>query len=455
MSSLTAKQTADLNNAILNYLRPLVPTETINLLQKSLNINEITNDNQLLQKKWSAIIKLQKKIIDLETQLNHISSVKLVTHDPTNTAAPTTNNLLKFNWLPSNVRKTLNNSSSITSISVHPSLPVFVSGAIDGTFTVWNLLDLTQPVKQIQAHSKSLNNLAISPDPLDFNDNNHVLVTCGSDLFIKIWDLKTFKLLRTLNGHEHIVSSVVFKDSYHIFSCSRDNSIKLWDLKSGWCLRSFIGHSDWVRCLDIANSEYLLSGSNDQSIRLSHGESGTGLGLMLGHNQVIETVKFVPMGANKLIDKFNQFNIVENDETYNKLGFKYAVSGGRDDMINLWYLPLPILRPHNHPLPSSNPQGQLIKTFKGHKSWVKKLIFHPNNKILISASDDKSIKFWSLESFECLHTLENHNGFVNTIEFASPIYENRDKFHNDEEINENMRCIFLSGGSDSQIKLYE
>lgn len=457
MSLLTGKQKEVLNNSILNYLQPLVPEGTLIEVQKSLHIDQITDDNDLLPKKWNAILRLQKKILDLESQLSQLSHV-----NSTNLSffATTNQELTKLNWAPTKTKKTLNHDSSITSLVIHPNLPQLIAGSSNGSFTIWNLLDLVQPITTVKAHTKSINAMDISPEKLPMFDNAHVLVTCGSDLYIKIWDLKTFKLLRTFTGHEHVVSSIVFQGDDKIFTCSRDRSIKYWDLKLGWCLKSFIGHSDWVRSLDIINNEFILSGSNDQSIRLSHGESGTGLGLMI-HNQVVEAVKFIPRIGNKYVDKLNDVVEINKDdlEIYEKLGYKYAVSGGRDDAIHIWLLPLPILRPHNHPLPSSNPHGILIRTLVGHKSWVKDLQLHPNGRILISCSDDKSVKFWDLETGDCVKTLEGHDGFVNTIAWAPSIYENKkeaeEKLEDEAYINENMRCIFASGSTDQTVKVWD
>jgi platelet-activating factor acetylhydrolase IB subunit alpha len=36
-------------------------------------------------------------------------------------------------------------------------------------------------------------------------------------------------------------------------------------------------------------------------------------------------------------------------------------------------------------------------TFIGHDGWVNDLVFHPNGKYLLSASDDKSVRIWDLE----------------------------------------------------------
>lgn len=458
MSHLTDKQKADLHNSILNYLQPLISQEAVlDSLQRDLNVPKVVDDNQLLQKKWTAILRLQKKITQLQGQVDQLSKINDQSAESGFLSSTTDSNLTKFNWIPSKVKKSLTHTSNVTSVKIHPRLPQLVTATSQGTFNCWDLLDLTQPTISIQAHTRGINAIAISPEKLEFNNNNHVLVTCGSDLYIKVWDILTGKLIRTLSGHEHVVSDVVFKNEHVIFTCSRDTTIKIWDIQTGWCLKSFVGHSDWVRTLDIIAGEYLLSGSNDQSVRLSHGDSGTGLGLMIGHNQVVECVKFVPMISNKWIDSLNKLEYQGDDAMYRQLGFKYAVSGGRDDRINIWLLPQPIIRPHNNPAPSSNPHGQVVKTLIGHKSWVRDIAFHPNGKLLISCSDDKTIRFWDLETGDCIRTLVGHEGFINTIEWAPSICETlEDRLTDDETvINDNMRCILASGSTDQMVKIWD
>ncbi len=48
---------------------------------------------------------------------------------------------------------------------------------------------------------------------------------------IKLWDFQTYECVKTLQGHDHNVSSVAFVPSGdHIVSCSRDRSIKVLNM---------------------------------------------------------------------------------------------------------------------------------------------------------------------------------------------------------------------------------
>lgn len=554
MSFLNQRQEEELKKSVIQYLTPLLKSENTNkenengallndellnqlttkLLDVSYTDYEIKYKNTLpsnyLEKKWSTVLKLQKKIVDLENEVAAKSGIitdlkKLnLSNDINSFSASASNSTdnnnngadIKINWVPSKVKNVLKlYNSSITSIAIHPLKPIVASASNDGMITIWNILDLSQPELIIRnAHTRTINSLAFTPyeislSNLNNNNNNNsnnrhenkansnsqilqgskiYLASCSSDLYIKIWDIDnsthntdssmgtvptTRTPVRTLVGHDHIISKIQFNPSnpLELVSCSRDKSIKIWDLTKNLCIKTFIGHSEWVRCIDIKN-EYVLSCSNDHSIRLSHLSSGTGIGLMIGHKQVVETCKFIPMESNKYLDlltnkllnsvnaingttgtgdSFNANSIV-NNKLYEKLGYKYAISGGRDDLIQIWLLPLPEFRPHRPPLPSLNPQGLLILTLNEHSSWVRSIDFHPNGEVFSTCSDDKSIKIWNfkklsklskiidhdgqdndnsnkenlklindLSDFHSIDNLKSHNGFVNCIQFAPPV----------------------------------
>ncbi len=52
--------------------------------------------------------------------------------------------------------------------------------------------------------------------------------------------------MRTLTGHDHMVSSVAFDTKDMLASGSLDKTIKLWNKNSGVLLRTLTGHGDWV-----------------------------------------------------------------------------------------------------------------------------------------------------------------------------------------------------------------
>ena len=82
---------------------------------------------------------------------------------------------------------------------------------------------------------------------VSFSSNEKYLLSCSMDNTIKIWDVSTGLLIRTLEGHNHSVQSAEFSNNLkYVLSASLDKTIKLWDTETGNPIRSFAGHTKGV-----------------------------------------------------------------------------------------------------------------------------------------------------------------------------------------------------------------
>ena len=79
---------------------------------------------------------------------------------------------------------------------------------------------------------------------------------------IKIWDLKTFQEIKTLEGHFDQISSIVLlSNNKYIISASYDRTIRLWDITSGKELQRFEGYRYWIFSLTtFFNDRYIAFG---------------------------------------------------------------------------------------------------------------------------------------------------------------------------------------------------
>ena len=62
--------------------------------------------------------------------------------------------------------------------------------------------------------------------------------------------------------------------------------------------------------------------------------------------------------------------------------------------------------------------GTCVRTLTGHDNWVRALVFHPNGKLLLSASDDKTVRIWELATGRCSKTIEAHAHFVTCMSWG-------------------------------------
>lgn len=510
---LTKRQQEDLNKAIVQYIKgkgEVVSSSIIEDLCVILGVDADQSEEVVpnyLEKKWTAVLRLQKRIHDLENELDDLKK------EPKSPAFQEGMRFSSKDWIPSEVQRTINllPTQTVNCLSLHPVLPILVAGCSDGSLIIWNLVsELTDiPKRMINAHTRGVTDMTWSSIPLDLasayskNENNaYLLATTSNDSTIKIWEGNSFNHVRTLSGHEHTVSSAVFSMSQPsvLYSASRDKSVKEWDILNGFCLNTFVGHSDWVRGIDcfsaaghkdivipskltVPSSDFIVTCSNDQSVRLTHAKSGRGLALLLGHKHVVECVKILPRQYHKLLDEF----LIKNSSIYPQIpkeiiqgldslyvfGFRYCLTGGRDNCVYLWLFPPISDSRHDGPSPSAfnNSKGWLLIEMTEHKSWVRSLDIHPSGRYIFSGSDDKTVKVWDLQTLsnskilDSLRTLTGHQGFINAIDFATirkPSVENgTSKTENNQDtigtvnVEETSRCIFLSASMDHTIKIWQ
>lgn len=81
-------------------------------------------------------------------------------------------------------------------------------------------------------------------------------------------NLRSGKCLRTFEGHQGWVASVVFASQNRFITGSGDKTVKLWDLDSGNCLQTYKGHSDIVRCITIIDDDRFVTASDGEPIIL-------------------------------------------------------------------------------------------------------------------------------------------------------------------------------------------
>jgi platelet-activating factor acetylhydrolase IB subunit alpha len=295
----------------------------------------------------------------------------------------------------------------------------------------------------VRGHTNAINNIC-------FDNAGKLLASCSSDLSIKIWKFDNpMKCIKTLSGHEHLVSSVVFSpDGNLLYSCSRDKTIKIWEVQSGFSKKTLKGHDDWVRSISLnEKGDLLASCSDDESVIVWTTDKGEQRTNFLSiHDNKIEKVMFINNEQAKHSIFNGDFNvsdsgqkddeISEHQEKANELNKRIHDSKMQNQKIEREYI-LTCSRDKNIKLFDVF-NNVCIYTFSGHDNWVRNLCIHPNGKYLVSTGDDRNIRIWCLKSGRSVKKLDKiHEKFIVSLAMSSSLN------------------IMVTGSNDLSIKFWE
>jgi WD40 repeat protein len=218
-----------------------------------------------------------------------------------------------------------------------------------------------------------------------------------------------WQCIRTLRGHASMVLTVAINlDGQIIASGSNDNTIKLWQLETGKLLRTlgrwFSGHSNIVHAIAFSpDGQLLASGSWDETIKLWQVDTGKQIRTFTSHNNWINSIAFSPVPEHPSYQEgeFYMQGFVLLDTTSLGLGWTLA-SGSADSTIKLWLVST----------------GLELRTFTGHSDTVWSVAFSPDGQLLASGSSDSTIKLWQVKTGREIRTLTGHSFFVHSVTFS-------------------------------------
>ncbi|KAJ8078518.1 hypothetical protein PM082_012801 [Marasmius tenuissimus] len=115
-----------------------------------------------------------------------------------------------------------------------------------------------------------------------------ILITGSYDCTARVWNLETGAVLHTLSGHAEPIRALQF-DECKLITGSMDHTLKVWDWRRGTCIRTLTGHTNGVVCLNF-DSNVLASGSVDATIRVWNLRTG-GAFTLRGHRDWVNSVQ--------------------------------------------------------------------------------------------------------------------------------------------------------------------
>ncbi|MBR8839684.1 MAG: serine/threonine protein kinase [Stigonema ocellatum SAG 48.90 = DSM 106950] len=295
--------------------------------------------------------------------------------------------------------------SGVNSIAMSCDGQTLASGHDDKTIRLWDL-STKKVLRTLTGHSQAVRAAAYSSrTPTANSPVEEILATASDDKTIKLWNLNTLQEICTLFGHSHGVKSVAFSsDGQLLASGSWDKTVKLWDVKTFQEVCTLSGHQLQVSAVAFSpQGNMLASASFDRTIRLWELDKAfknrpqyTFSSSLSGHAWAVLTVAFSPDG-------------------------QILATGSDDNTIKLWDVNT----------------GEVICTLLGHSWSVVAVAFSTDGEMLISGSRDKTVKLWRVSTKQEIATLSGHVDSVSAVAFSPDAQQ------------------IVSGSRDKTIKLWE
>ena len=196
-------------------------------------------------------------------------------------------------------------------------------------------------------------------------DSQRILSGLNTGL-IQLWNAKTGKGIRNLNGHNVEVNAIAFSpDGRYAISAADNQELRIWDISTGRCLYSMEGHEERIAAVAWApNNRFALSGAFDHQLFQWDTTDGSLIEIFEGH-----TSYWI------------------NNVQWNK-DCRLALSCASDKTIRLW----------------DTQTGYQLHTFRGHTDLTHMAVWNPTNDQAASISKDGTIRIWEVMTGRLLHS---------------------------------------------------
>jgi len=160
-------------------------------------------------------------------------------------------------------RRFEDHTKDVMSVAFSADNRQIVSGSRDRSIKLWNTLAQCKYTIQEEGHEDWVSCVRFSPCNL-----NPVIVSCGWDKYVKVWNLTNCKLKHNFIGHNQYVNNVTMSpDGSLCASGGRDCKALLWDLNEGKHLYT-LDHTDTINSLCFSPNRYWLCAATGPTIKI-------------------------------------------------------------------------------------------------------------------------------------------------------------------------------------------
>ncbi|XP_038548590.1 coatomer subunit beta'-like isoform X2 [Micropterus salmoides] len=253
-------------------------------------------------------------------------------------------------------RKLTARSDRVKSVDLHPTEPWMVVSLYSGTVVVWN--------HESQMMVKTFELCDLPVRVARFVARKHWVIAGADDMLIRVFNYNTLERVHMFEAHSDYIRCIaVHPTQPYILTSSDDMLIKLWDWDRKWsCSQVFEGHSHYVMEIVInpKDNNQFASASLDRTIKVWQLGSKSPNFTLEGHEKGVNCIDYYSGG-----DK------------------PYLISGADDRLVKIWD----------------------YQTLEGHAQNVTCVRFHPGLPIILTGSEDGTVRVWHSNTYRLENTL--------------------------------------------------
>ncbi|KAM3726373.1 putative coatomer subunit beta' [Dirofilaria immitis] len=213
------------------------------------------------------------------------------------------------------------------------------------------------------------------------------IVTGSDDMHVRVFNYNTLERVHQFEAHSDYLRSIaVHPLQSFILTSSDDMLIKLWDWDNKWSVKQiFEGHTHYVMQLVVnpKDNNTFATASLDKTVKVWQFGSPTANFTLEGHEKGVNCVDYYHGGDRP-----------------------YLISGADDRLVKIW----------------DYQNKTCVATLDGHAQNVSAVCFHPELPVIITGSEDSTVRMWhastyrlettlnyGLERVWCIHALRGSN----------------------------------------------
>lgn len=259
-------------------------------------------------------------------------------------------------------RKFSARSDRVKSVDFHPSEPWILASLYNGNVYIWNY--------KTQNLVKSFEVSDLPVRTARFIARKQWVICGADDMLIRVYNYNTMEKVAEFEAHQDYIRCLaVHPTQSFVISSSDDMLIKLWDWEKNWqCVQVFEGHTHYVMQLTFnpKDPNTFASASLDRTIKV------WGLGSPVAH--------FTLEGHDKGVNAIEYFTGGDKP---------YIISGADDKLLKVW----------------DYQNKTCVQTLEGHTHNVSVACFHPTLPLIISGSEDGTVRLWNSNTYRLEKTL--------------------------------------------------